>query len=648
MAASVYQFGDFRLDSGSFLLLRNGHSLRLERKPLELLILLVSSGSRLVTRAEIAECLWGKDVFVDTEHGINTAVRKIRAALRDDPETPRFVQTVTGMGYRFIAPTEVVAETEDVVDTEVVGEGLAATRAAAVPPAGKLLQAEGGHALPVGSATSRRAPGRLWWGIAAVATALCAGGALAVDRGLLHGHMARESGGQPIHSIAVLPLANYTGDPNQEYFADGMTDELITMLARDSTLRIPSRTSVMHYKTTDRSLGEVAKALGVDGILEGSVSRSTNRVHLNLQLIRADTDSHLWAESYDRSLTQVAALPEEAARAIATHLNSASAARSPARYVHPEAHDAFLRGQYFWWVGRNEEAGRAFERAVALQPDYASGWAGVSQYYSAGAYSGHLDPMDSLPKAEAAAERAVALDDSLPQAHNSLAAAIFFKDWDGERALQEVSRATELDPQSSQAYHLQALMLSAMGRFGEALAAQARSTAADPVTHPGAMAEILFFAREYDRSLAEAEMRLRDFPESKDLLDFAAAGTHRKGLDSEAAGFLARLYSPAGDSRPNQAVLQSFRSGGYPGVAKWRIGELRSQAKNHYVSPTHLAHLYAELGDREQAFSLLEQALRIRDPILLFIDTDPAYAAFHLDSRYRSLIQRIGLQRTPQ
>ena len=402
----------------------------------------------------------------------------------------------------------------------------------------------------------------------------------------------------------------------------------------------------MHYKTTDRSLVDVAKALGVDGIIEGSVSRSADRVHMNLQLIRGDTDSHLWAESYNRSLAQVAALPDEAARSIAARLNSASSARSPVRYIDPEAHDAYLRGQYLWSVGRNEEAGKSFERAVQVQPEYALGWTGVSQYYSAGAYLGQLDPVDAMPKAEIAAEKAVSLDDGLSQAHNNRAAVIFLKDWDGERALREVSRATELDPRFAQAYHLHALILSSMGRYQEALAVQEQSTAADPVTHPGAMAEILFFAHEYDRSLAEAQMRLRDFPESKDLLATLADINHLNGRDAQAAGFLARLYSPMGDSQPSKAVLGAFKSGGYRGVLRWRIAQLRRFGTDHYVAPTDLAHLYAELGDREEMFSFLDQALGKRDPILLFVDVDPAYAPFHADARYRSLLARIGLHRT--
>jgi TolB-like protein len=229
-----------------------------------------------------------------------------------------------------------------------------------------------------------------------------------------------------ITSLAVIPLENLSGDPNQEYFADGMTDELITMLAKDSTLHITSRTSVMQYKGAHRPLPEIARTLHVDAIVEGSVSRSTNRVHMTLQLIRADTDTHLWAESYDRDTDGVALLPDNAARAIAHRLNSASFSSGRARYVKPEAHDAYLRGLYYWYAGQNESAGKYFKLATSLQPDYAQGWSGLSSYYG---QSGDttMDPEEALPKAEESAAKALELDPSLADAHLSMGATILFR-----------------------------------------------------------------------------------------------------------------------------------------------------------------------------------------------------------------------------
>ena len=318
MAVTVFEFGDFRLDAGRFKLSRAGRDLRLERKPMELLILLAARNGNLVTRSEIAEHLWGSEVFVDTEHGINTAIRKIRQVLRDDSEKPRFIQTVTAKGYRFIGPLVAIDETP------------AETR----PAINGTHPQEPFDALPyplVEPAAARRSRRWIWL---AAATFF----ALLIVAVTLRAHWShlRRSTIPNIHSLAVLPLDNLSGDRGQDYFADGMTDELTTMLAKNSTLRVTSRTSVMQYKGAHRPLREIAQALGVDGILEGSVERSGDKLHMTIQLIQADTDTHLWAESYDRGANDVVTLPEEAARTIAKRLDSAIPALTPARYVSPK------------------------------------------------------------------------------------------------------------------------------------------------------------------------------------------------------------------------------------------------------------------------------------------------------------------------
>ncbi|HVG26446.1 MAG TPA: winged helix-turn-helix domain-containing protein [Acidobacteriaceae bacterium] len=627
MPGFVYRFGEFRLDADRFELVRGGHPVRLERKPLELLILLAGSGGRLLPRTEIAERLWNRDVYVDTEHGINTVVRKIRAALRDDPENALYIQTVTGMGYRWVAAVE--TETAAPSVAEPGPERLAGSEDVAVSSEA----APGAAVLP-----EERRSRRLW-----VAAALAAGVAVAVGLAVIgvHRFAGRVHGKEApaVRSVAVLPLANYSGDPNKEYLAEGMTDELITMLAKESTLRVRSRTSVMPYKSTNRPLGEIARALDVDGIVEGSVSESAQGLHLTLQLIRADTDSHLWSESYDRAAGDAVALPEEAARAIAARLNSAAARREGGRNVSPEAHDAYLRGHYLWSVGRNEEAGREFAKAVRLQPDYALGWTGVSQYNGAGAFSGKLDP-SVLPQAKAAAERAIQLDDTLPQAHSMLGAALFLADWDGPHALQEITRASEMEPGFAEAIHMHALILLAMGRDQEAVAVQ--KTAPDLFAHPAAMAEILYYAHEYDEALADGRMRLKDFPGSADLLATLSNTYHWKGRDRESARMLAQLYaSPQGE--PSEAVLEAFEKGGHRGVLEWQVAQMEKARRTHYVSPMKLAACYSLLGEREKTMDLLEEALRIHDAALVLLAVDPAFERFHADPRFRGVVARVGL-----
>lgn len=646
MRGPVYQFADFCLDCGRFELLKNDRAVSVERKPMELLILLVSREGELVTRAEIAERLWSSEVFVDTEHGINTAVRKIRYVLRDDPERSLFIQTVTGKGYRFVSPLfkAPLSTVELDVEDKEPGSGIEAPGAAGattLPEAG--LADVVGSAPAAGQATRRLEQFR-WWLAGFVALVLILG-ILAGSGGFrfLGARVFHRNSQPPITSLAVIPLDNLSGDPNQEYFADGMTDELITMLAKDSTLRIPSRTSVMHFKSTHMLLPEIARALNVDAVVEGSVSRSENRVHMTLQLIRADTDTHLWAERYDRDESEVAALPNEAAQAIARRLNSAVETSAPARYVKPEAHDAYLHGMYLWYHTSNEETGRYFRKAVEIQPDYARGWAGVSLNYGAGAVGGELDPRRSLPEAKQAAAKALQLDDSLPEAHLAMGAAIFISDWDFARADREIQRAIELDPKFADAYHFRARMYQAFNRHEESIDVQKKSTELDPYARPWGMAQAYYAARRYDDVLADLRLRLESDGRQPDLLDIMHLAYHAKGMDKEAVQTLVTMYQSSGQPAHGEDIQRAYRQGGYKGVVRDYIAEKRHASSPHYVSPVDMALNFAELGDREQTLALLEAAYNEHSPRLLWIQNYRAYDFLHSDARYRELVRKMGL-----
>jgi len=316
--APTYNFGEFELDPSRFELRRHDRRLKLERIPMELLVLLLERDGQVVNRQEIIDRLWGKDVFVDTEHGINTAIRKIRTALREDVEKPRFIQTVSGKGYRFVGEKNgnisLLQPSQEVNNLDPVHE---------IP-----------HAAPVRE--------RRWWPMASVAFVACllAGAVLGLNLGGTRDRIFPGSRRSQIRSIAVLPLANLSGDPSQDYFADGMTDELITMLAKNTSLRVVSRTSAMQYKGVQRPVHDIARELGVDGVLEGSVERSGNRVHMTVQLIYAPSDTHVWAESYDRDSSEVFSLPTELSQPIAKEVKTAVSPAKPQRYINPEAHDA--------------------------------------------------------------------------------------------------------------------------------------------------------------------------------------------------------------------------------------------------------------------------------------------------------------------
>jgi tetratricopeptide (TPR) repeat protein len=400
----------------------------------------------------------------------------------------------------------------------------------------------------------------------------------------------------------------------------------------------------MQFKDAHRSLPEIARALNVDAILEGSISRSSKQVHMTLQLIRGDTDNHLWAESYDRSTNDVAALPDDAARVIAARLNSATPRHANARYIKPEAHDAYLRGHYYWAVRRNEDAGRYYQRAVDIQPDYALGWTGLADYYAMRAFGGEVDPRQVLPQAEAAANKAVALDDSLPRAHATLGGMIFFNHGDGVQALNELTRATELNGQDGEDFHLRARVLCALGRYDQAIAVQKQSTAINPFEHPGAMAEIYVCTRQFGAAISDGEMRLKDFPVAPDILKQLADGYHWKGMDKEAVDMLARQLSAVGDLPLSAAVRRAFETGGYPAVVRCRLAAVEKRARIGRVSTFELADLHGRLHEHDETLALFEQGVSERDPLLLLLaQSDPAFDFLHGDPRYRSLIQKMGL-----
>jgi len=621
----VFEFGDFRLDSSRFELLREGRSLKLERKPMELLILLASSNGRLFTRAEIAEKLWSSEVFVDTEHGINTAIRKIRQVLRDDSEEPRFIQTVMGKGYRFIAPVTIIDASPNADSPAVPTETAASESVPAVP-----------------APPSPRSHAKLWLAVAALIL-LAATLALTLGPHPLAARLLHPNPAPPITSLAVLPLDNLSGDPSQEYFADGMTDEFITMLAKDSTLRITSRTSVMQYKGAHRPLPEIARALNVDGILEGSISRTPDKVHLTLQLIRADTDTHLWAESYDRDAGDVVSLPQEAALTIAKRLNSAATPTAAPRYVNPEAHDAYLHGHYLWYADQNEKSFEYFKKATELQPDYAPGWAGLSAYYGAGMVDGLLDPATSRTPEEGAAIKAVQLDDSLPEAHLALCAAYLVVHWDWTRSDPECQRAIQLDPEFAEAHHFRAKIFAALNRHPEAIEEQKKAAEIDPFGRPWALAYSYQLARQYDAALTEAHQRLETARNDRGL-HWILYETYRcKGMGKEATEELEKMQSLDGDATSVAGIKQAYRQGGYKAVVHWQLISYEKWSKSHYVSPIELALLHAELGDRERTIALLEAGYKEHSPYMLWIQCDPAYDFLHADPRYRFLIQRIGL-----
>jgi TolB-like protein/DNA-binding winged helix-turn-helix (wHTH) protein len=634
VAAGRIKFDDFELDCDRYELLRAGRGLKLEKIPMELLILLVAKNGHLVTRQEIVERLWGSDVFVDTEHGINTAVRKIRQILRDDPEQPRFVQTVTGKGYRFIAVT-------------TAGENGSGSPASATVVSFPDVATVGAGLDRSASPSSASTPPRSW---AVSLRSAAVGAAILISLALLiawaigwrHQSFARASSAQ-ILSVAVLPLDNLSGDHGQDFFADGMTDELITMLAKNTSLRVVSRTSVMQYKGVHRPLREIAQELGVDGIVEGSVERSAGKVHMTVQLIQAGTDAHIWAESYERSANEAASLPREMALTIAQRVNSQVKPTGPQRYVNADAHDAYLWGRYYWYAGNSRKSAEYFQKAIDLQPDYAAAWSGLSDSYNGSAVMGEVRPEEIVDRAELAAKKAVALDDGLAEAHNSMAAIYLFQRWDFEQADRESARAIQLDPNFAEGHHLRSYVLLALNRTSEAVQEQKKSMELDPLIRVDGLCYVQLLAHQFDAAVNDARQRLDARPADPDLLAMLAEAYRLKGMETESARETEKMLESAGKEADAAAVRRAFQHGGLKAVLELQLEDLGRKSRKEYISPWKLAVAYAEVGVKEGTIRYLEEAYRQHSPRLVFLQQHPDFDFLHSEPRYQALVKAMGL-----
>jgi TolB-like protein/DNA-binding winged helix-turn-helix (wHTH) protein len=632
LATRLIKFDAFELDCDRYQLSREGRSLKLEKLPMDLLILLATKDGRLVTRTEIVECLWGADVFVDSEHGINTAIRKVRQALRDDPESPRFIETVHGRGYRFVAPAT------EINPLPAIPQESIADSAVADPPRREPESEAPAPDRPFEPEPLPKRNRRPWvvGGLLAVAALAIAATSLGWRRFVVR------AAPSPIQSLAVIPLENLSGDPNQEYFADEMTDELITMLAKNSSLRLVSRTSVMQYKGVHRPLPEIAKALGVDGILEGSIARSGDKIHMNMQLIQAPSDTHLWAESYDRSSKDLPSLPRDAALTIAARLHSSVPHSAAQRSVKPEAHEAYLRGRYYWFAENSEDI-EYLKKATELQPDYALAWSGLADAYARSAIHGIGRRSDLAPLEEEAARRTLELDDSLPDAHNTMAGNYLFFHWDPAKALKESDRAIELNPQYAEAYFLRSIIFQTLNRQDDALDAVKRSTELDPFARPFSMPQLLTRIRNYDAAIREAQARLVAQPNDLGLHFELALAYQCKGLEQEAARETEKVTLLDEGEANAAAVRRAFERGGYLAILELQLNDLKREAAHQYVAPLNFAFAYARLRRKDETLHFAEEAYREHAPALVWIQNWPEWDFLHSDERYRSIVRRMGL-----
>ena len=607
-----------QLNLDRFELRVNGIPVRLEKIPMELLIFLVENRERLVTRQEIAERLWGKDVYLDSEQGINTAVRKIRQALGDDPDQPRFLQTIVGKGYRFVGPIDVVGKVSPAPPTARAG-------ASGYKPSSRSLLK-----LLVAGLVLIAVAAIAWW------------------------YFGRPAIRPVVHSIAVLPLKNLSGNAGDDYFADGMTDELITNLAKISALRVTSYTSVSKYKATSESLPQLAQELQVDAIVEGSVLRSGDQIRITAQLIYAPRDQHLWAEEYQRYVRDVLYLQREVARDIAEQVRVTLTPNERSRLatagaVDPAAYESYLRGRSFW-NQRNEasllKAIDQFNKAIEVDPGYAPAYSGLADCYTTLGYLSYLDPLDSFPRARDAASRALELDPGLAEAHTSLAYYNLYHAWNWPEAESEFKKAIELNPNYATAHDWYSYYLTAMGRFDEAWREVNRAHELDPlsVIISTDIGFNYYYRGEYDQAITQLRTTLAISPKFPLAHLWLGRAYQQKKMFAEAIN----EFNKTDAALPGWVVTiagmgHAYGEWGHREQAKQALARLNQMAREKYVTPYGVALVYAGLGDKDQAFAWLSKAVDGRSHWLVWLNRDPRWESLRSDSRFDDLKKRVGL-----
>ena len=627
-AVRLFRFEAFALNLHAGELYKRGVKLHLQGQPLQLLGILVQSPGNLVTREELRNQLWPADTFVDFDHGLHNAIARLREVLGDSSESPRYIETLPRRGYRFIAPVVEVAPSPK--------------RQAQVGPASEAPS-------PISRTQTRaRVPAVLAVAILLVAVVSALWKVRAVSQ--------PTSTPASIRSIAVLPLANLSGDPSQEYFADGMTEQLITDLAKVGSLRVISRTSVMRYKGTKKSLPEIARELHVDGIVEGSVMRSGQQVRITAQLLHAPTDRHLWAETYERDLGDALRLQSDVAQAI---VQQVSAELTPQQHaylhsahpVNPEAYEAYLRGRYYYlnqftMLSGLNTAKSSFEEAIRKDPGFALAYSGLAETYLFLVFFHGVSPEDGYRSAKEAIHKAQELDDNVSEIHDVLGVMSWRFDWDWNRADREFKRAIELQPSYSCAREDHANYLSFMGRRAEALAEIAKSNAIDPGPS-SAMTESAgyYLMRDYAALLDAGQREVGSNPKEWTGHAHLAVGYEGTGKLREAVSeYQTAVELSEGDPDATASLAHAYGVIGQRAQAEKVLRDLERKSKSTYVSPYTLATAYASLGEKEKAFQSLEKAYREKSPeISWHLRADVRIDNLRSDPRFQALLQRIAL-----
>lgn len=657
-------FGEgFELDLRPRRLRRGSRMLKLERIPLEILLLLLEHPGEIVTREEIVARVWGEDVFLDTDNSIRGAIRKIRQVLKDDPEQPRFIQTATGRGYRFIAPVIATGYPSDKADSEITAAPALSRNiipeSPSVPPRNGLLEVDKeieptARELPGAEASNVREDRRIHkWLFFVVA-------ALGVSLMALIGFWRWRTSRLPTVTdhktvLAVLPFDDLSGNADQEYFSEGLTEEMITQIGRlnRDSLMVVARSSIAGYKGTRLTAKEIGKELNADYLVQGSIQRGSDRVRIRVELIDARTQTDLWTGSYDRELKDMFVVQDSVVSNIASEIHITLTAEQRTRLANsrqtvPEAYEAYLKGRYYWnrRTGQSiEKAEQYFQQAINSDPNFAAAFSGLADCNSGLAWHGFKAPGDALPKAEAAARKAIEIDPLSAQAHASLGLVLSHR-WNWAEAESEFRRALELDPQYANAHHWYGDLLSIRSRHEEALSEARRALELDPLNLMiGTWVGFRYYlAHNYPAAIAQNRETVELEP------SFAAAHLLlgedyvQEGLHSEAVNEMKTAASLARDSPLYEAQIGVALAAAGRNREALRIArELEANSKKRYVSPYGLAQIYASLHKDPETFEWLQAAYDDHSVWIGYLAVDPIFDRYRSDARFRELLRRVSL-----
>jgi TolB-like protein/DNA-binding winged helix-turn-helix (wHTH) protein len=612
----LIRFGSFELDLPSGELRRNGAKVKLQEQPLQILQVLLQHSGRVISREDLRKRIWAEDTFVDFDRGLYSALARLREALSDSAENPRFIETIPRRGYRFIASVETVTAASPQEPNSAAVQRKPARRSIILALASLAL----GTCLILAFLLSSRLP---WsWRLT--------------------------RGTSPIRSLAVLPLENLSGDPAQEYFADGMTDELITSLAQLGSVQVISRASVMRFKGTRTSLSQIARELHVDAIVEGSFVRSGQHVRITAQLIDPSTDRHLWARSYERDVRDVLTLQSEVAGAISDEVSGKltpqqRARMATARPTKPEAYVAYLKSRYFVQNQRSAEGvKKSLEyslQAVQIDPDWALAYAGLAGSYISANYVDALPPEEVWPKAKSAAQKALQLDPNLSEAHVALGEVLENSDFDYPAAEREFKRAIELSPSNSHAHQSYSDFLASLGRANEAISEIKLAQQLDPMCFwvSRDVGRMFYEARLYDQAVAALREAAEMNPNSPVVYNWLSWTYDKKGMIQESVEMDLKDEATNGASQEALSQLRkAFEKSGQKGYLRKKLEVTEGDG---YV----LAQINARLGNRDQAFRCLDQAFEQRSGYLALLKVDPELDNLRSDPRFQSHLRRMNL-----